>query len=82
MTKDEQLQQDLANFMFLRDVAGNLDAIECLFLWFGKSHDTDNEIRKRYGELIKQAIAGLFRPLYRNSSRLSRLNDFGRSISP
>jgi hypothetical protein len=27
MTKDEQLQQDLTNFMFLRDAAGNLDAI-------------------------------------------------------
>jgi uncharacterized protein (DUF924 family)/Ca2+-binding EF-hand superfamily protein len=58
MTKDEQIQQDLTNFMFLRDAAGNLDAIACLSLWFGKSHDTDNEIRNRYGELVKQAIAG------------------------
>jgi len=58
MTKDEQLQQDLTNFMFLRNAAGDLDAMACLSLWFGKSHDTDNEIRKRYGELVKQAIAG------------------------
>ena len=58
MTKDEQLQQDLTNFMFLRDAAGNLDALSCLSLWFGKSHDTDNEIRKQYGELVEQAIAG------------------------
>jgi|GEM_PF-3695957 uncharacterized protein (DUF924 family) len=58
MAKDEQLQQDLTNFMFLRNEVGNLDAMACLSLWFGKSHDTDNEICKRYGELVKQAIAG------------------------
>lgn len=58
MTKDEQVRQDLTNFMFLRNEVGNLDVMACLSLWFGKSHDTDNEIRKRYGELIKQAIAG------------------------
>lgn len=58
MSKNEQLQEDLVNFMFLRDATGKLDPMACLSLWFGKSHDTDNEIRKRYGELVKQAIAG------------------------
>ncbi len=58
MNKDEQLQQDLINFMFLRDEAGNLDAMACFSLWFGKSQDTDNEIRKKYGDLVSSAIAG------------------------
>lgn len=58
MDNKRKLQQDLINFMFLRDDAGNLDAMKCLSLWFGKSQDTDNEIRKKYGDLVSDAIAG------------------------
>jgi uncharacterized protein (DUF924 family) len=54
----QHLQQELIDYMFRRDETGKLDAEACLKLWFGKSHDTDNEIRKRYGSLVEQAIAG------------------------
>lgn len=52
------LQQELIDYMFRRDEIGKLDAEACLKLWFGKSHDTDNEIRKRYSHLVDQAISG------------------------
>jgi len=58
MDNEQGLQEDLINFMFLSDDAGNLDAMKCLSLWFGKSQDTDNKIRKKYGDLVSDAIAG------------------------
>jgi uncharacterized protein (DUF924 family) len=57
-TNDRPIQQELIGYMFRRDANGQLDAMACLHLWFGKSHDTDNEIRKRFGNLVSQAIAG------------------------
>lgn len=58
MNKEQQLQQDLINYMFRCSETGALDAMACLQLWFGKSYDTDNEIRKRYGKWVSSAIAG------------------------
>lgn len=55
---DRPIQQELIDYMFCRHANGQLDAMACLHLWFGKSHDTDNEIRKRFSNLVSQAIAG------------------------
>jgi hypothetical protein len=38
---DEPLQRELIDYMFRRHANGQLDAMACLSLWFGKSHDTD-----------------------------------------
>src|ERR1700709_2374160 len=54
----EALQNELIHFMFLRDSAGKLDLIKCLGLWFGKSNDTDIEIKSRFGEHIRTALDG------------------------
>ncbi|MEG4230720.1 DUF924 family protein [Microcoleus sp. Pol11C3] len=58
MVNHQEIQQDLINYMFRRDDAGKLDGMRCLTLWFGKSQDTDNQIRKQYGDLVSSAIAG------------------------
>ena len=58
LSNDEALQAELINYMFRRQANGQLDTMACLHLWFGKSHDTDNEIRKHYGDLVPKAIAG------------------------
>ena len=57
-SSDRAVQQELIRYMFRRDTNGQYDAMACLQLWFGKSHDTDNEIRNRFGDLVQQAIAG------------------------
>lgn len=54
----EALQEELISFMFLRDADGNLDVMRCLGLWFGKSNDTDIEIKTRFGEHVKTALSG------------------------
>ena len=54
----EDIQNDLIKFMFRRDENGNLDVMGCLGLWFGKSHDTDNEIRSRFGDLVAKGLRG------------------------
>lgn len=54
----QEVQQELIDYMFLRDDKGTIDAFACLELWFGKSHGTDNEIRSRYGNLVERAIDG------------------------
>lgn len=56
--QSQGLQQELIDYMFRRDETGKIDPGACLKLWFGKSHDTDNEIRKRYSQLVDQAISG------------------------
>lgn len=55
---DRPLQRELINYMFRRHANGQVDTMACLHLWFGKSHDTDNEIRKHYGALVPKAITG------------------------
>lgn len=55
---NESVQQELIRYMFRRDANGQYDAMACLQLWFGKSHDTDNEIRHRFGDYVQRAIAG------------------------
>lgn len=54
----EDVQNELTEFMFRRDAQGNLDVMACLGLWFGKGHDTDNEIKARFGVLVAQALKG------------------------
>lgn len=54
----ETLQNELIEFMFLRDSAGRLDVMRCLGLWFGKSNDTDIEIKKRFGSHVEGALRG------------------------
>jgi uncharacterized protein (DUF924 family)/Ca2+-binding EF-hand superfamily protein len=58
MADVQALQDELIHFMFLRDSAGKLDLIKCLGLWFGKSNDTDIEIKSRFGEHVKTALSG------------------------
>lgn len=57
----EQLQEELINFMFLRDGNGLLDVMRCLGLWFGKSNDTDIEINQRFGSHVAKALEGGYR---------------------
>jgi uncharacterized protein (DUF924 family) len=54
----EALQDELIQFMFLRDTAGALDLLKCLGLWFGKSNDTDIEIKTRFGDHVSKALDG------------------------
>jgi uncharacterized protein (DUF924 family)/Ca2+-binding EF-hand superfamily protein len=54
----EKLQDELIEFMFLRDGGGELDVMGCLGLWFGKSNDTDIEIKTRFGEHVATALQG------------------------
>lgn len=54
----EALQDELIEFMFRRCPDGQLDAIACLKLWFGKSDDTDIEIRTRFGTHVAHALNG------------------------
>jgi uncharacterized protein (DUF924 family)/Ca2+-binding EF-hand superfamily protein len=51
-------QNEIINFMFLRDANGNLDVMNCLQLWFGKFNDTDIEIRERFGSHVATALRG------------------------
>jgi uncharacterized protein (DUF924 family) len=55
---EQQLQHELVDYMFRRNSTGKLDAMGCLELWFGKSHNTDNQIRSCYADLVHKAIAG------------------------
>ncbi|KAF2789393.1 DUF924-domain-containing protein, partial [Melanomma pulvis-pyrius CBS 109.77] len=55
---DEDLQNALINFMFLRRPDGSLDVMACLKLWFGKSIETDIEIRTRFGHHVELALKG------------------------
>ncbi len=55
---DEALQIELIAFMFLRRPDGQLDALACLQLWFGKSDDTDIEINARFGTHVAHALDG------------------------
>lgn len=52
------LQEELISFMFLRDSNGNLDVMQCLKLWFGKSNDTDIAIQTRFGAHVALALQG------------------------
>jgi uncharacterized protein (DUF924 family)/Ca2+-binding EF-hand superfamily protein len=54
----EALQNELVEFMFLRDETGALDVMGCLGLWFGKSNDTDIEIKTRFGKHVETALQG------------------------
>jgi uncharacterized protein (DUF924 family)/Ca2+-binding EF-hand superfamily protein len=56
----EGLQDEIIQFMFLRDGNGKLDVMKCLGLWFGKSNETDNEIQSRFGQLVAEALNGGF----------------------
>jgi uncharacterized protein (DUF924 family)/Ca2+-binding EF-hand superfamily protein len=51
-------QNEIINFMFLRDAKGNLNVMDCLQLWFGKSNDTDIEIQDRFGSHVATALRG------------------------
>ncbi|KAG4436484.1 hypothetical protein IFR05_008025 [Cadophora sp. M221] len=55
---EKNLQDELIEFMFLRDPTGTLDAMRCLGLWFGKSNDTDIEIKTRFGSHVALALSG------------------------
>jgi uncharacterized protein (DUF924 family)/Ca2+-binding EF-hand superfamily protein len=54
----EKIQNELIQFMFKQDSSGKLDVMGCLGLWFGKGHDTDNEIKSRFGDLVGKALKG------------------------
>lgn len=54
------LQEEIINFMFLRRTDGTLDVIACMKLWFGKSNDTDVEIRERFGTHVEAALKGTY----------------------
>lgn len=54
----ETLQNEIIKFMFRRKSNGELDAMACLQLWFGKSDDTDIEIEARFGALVAHALDG------------------------
>jgi uncharacterized protein (DUF924 family)/Ca2+-binding EF-hand superfamily protein len=53
---EQAFQNEIINFMFVRDANGKLDVMDCLQLWFGKSNDTDIEIRKRFGYHVAAAL--------------------------
>jgi uncharacterized protein (DUF924 family) len=55
---EEALQNEIINFMFLRDANGNLKVMDCLQLWFGKFNETDIEIRERFGSYVATALLG------------------------
>lgn len=55
---EQALQNEIINFMFVRDANGKLNVMDCLQLWFGKSNDTDIEIRKRFGYHVAVALRG------------------------
>lgn len=55
---EEAFQNEVINFIFVRDANGNLNTRECLQLWFGKSNDTDIEIRERFGRYVATALGG------------------------
>ena len=54
------LQSDLINFMFRRHPDGQLDVMQCLQLWFGKSNETDIEIEERFGVHVAAALNGAY----------------------
>ncbi|KAF2671020.1 EF-hand [Microthyrium microscopicum] len=54
----EILQEELIQFMFLRNPVGTLDVMKCLGLWFGKSNETDIEIKTRFGDHVAKALSG------------------------
>ncbi len=54
----EEIQDELIKFMFLRDEQGELDVMACLGLWFGKSNETDIEIKTRFGKHVEKALEG------------------------
>lgn len=56
----EALQNEIINFMFLRDGNGHLKVMDCLQLWFGKSRETDIEIQERFGSHVAAALGGKF----------------------
>jgi uncharacterized protein (DUF924 family)/Ca2+-binding EF-hand superfamily protein len=56
----EALQNELIEFMFVRDAAGNLDVSRCLNVWFGKSNTTDIEIQARFGNHVVTALQGSY----------------------
>jgi uncharacterized protein (DUF924 family)/Ca2+-binding EF-hand superfamily protein len=56
----ETLQNELIEFMFVRDSAGNLDVSRCLNIWFGKSNNTDIEIQARFGNHVVTALQGSY----------------------
>ena len=41
---------------------GNASALACQSLWFTKSETTDEEIRKRFGAVLLEALAGKLQP--------------------
>ena len=56
----EALQNEIIQFMYLRDASGTLDVMKCLALWFGKSNDTDIEIETRFGAHVSSALKGAY----------------------
>ncbi|KAN0090544.1 EF-hand [Hyaloscypha variabilis] len=56
----ETTQNELIQYMFLRDNNGSLDMMGCLGLWFGKSNDTDIEIKTLFGHHIAAALTGAY----------------------
>jgi uncharacterized protein (DUF924 family) len=55
---EEAFQNEIINFLFVRDANGNLNARECLQPWFGKSNDTNIEVRERFGCYVATALRG------------------------
>jgi uncharacterized protein (DUF924 family)/Ca2+-binding EF-hand superfamily protein len=56
----EGLQNELIDFMFRRHPDGQLDVMQCLRLWFGKSSETDIEIEERFGTHVTAALDGSY----------------------
>jgi hypothetical protein len=73
----EEAFQNEINFMFVRDANGNLNARECMQLWFGKSNDTDIEIQERFGCYVATALRGKLDPL---ATRMPCTDDSYRPI--
>jgi len=62
------LQDEIINYMFLRNPDGKLDVMRCLGLWFGKRNDTDIEIQSKFGDHVHQALQGTY-DTWRSTSR-------------
>ncbi len=53
-------QDKLIDFMFRRYADGQLDVMQCLHLWFGKSNETHIEIEELFGTHVTAALNGTY----------------------
>ncbi|KAE9365747.1 hypothetical protein N431DRAFT_472344 [Stipitochalara longipes BDJ] len=56
----EAIHNELIRFIFLRDESGGLNVMEFLGLWFGKSNDTDIEIKTLFRHHFAAALTSAY----------------------